>query len=51
MDEMAEKFQESKESGVEIDPEAMSFTSAETVAAYNKRMCEVFQDMYDLGYI
>jgi hypothetical protein len=48
---MAKKFQESKKSGKEIDASAMTFTSSDTLAAYNQRMSDVFQDMYDLNYI
>jgi hypothetical protein len=51
MDEMAKKFQESKESGKEIDASSISFTSSDTLAVYNQRMGGVFQDMYDLNYI
>lgn len=51
MDVMAEKFQKAKESGQEMDESLMSFTSANTIDAYNKRMGDVLQDMYDLKYI
>lgn len=51
MDEMAEKFKESKENGTELDPSMMTFTSPNTIEAYNTRMSGVFQDMYDLKYI
>jgi hypothetical protein len=51
MDEMAEEFQKSKDSGTEIDASTISFTSSDTLDVYNQRMGDVFQDMYDLNYI
>lgn len=51
MDEMAEKFKESKDSGEKLDPsEMVDFTTFKTVNIYNERMRNVIQDMYDLGY-
>jgi hypothetical protein len=47
MDEIAEKFN----SGEELKVEEMQFTSLKTVDVYNKRMGDVFRDMYRLGYI
>jgi hypothetical protein len=51
MDELAEKFKESKENGTGFDEMLMTFTSPNTVEAYNTRMSGVLQDMYDLKYI
>ena len=51
MDAMAEKFKQAKESGEELDESLMTFTSANTIDAYNQRMGDVLQDMYDLNYI
>lgn len=51
MDEVAEKFKEMNENGLALDESAIQFTNASTIDVYNDRMCGVFQDMYDLGYI
>lgn len=52
MDELAQKFQESKESGEALDVSDMvEFTTLRSAHAYNDRMSGVFQDIYELGYL
>lgn len=51
MDDMAEKFQDMKENGTELDENLLKFSSSATIDVYNDRMSGVFKDMYDLGYI
>lgn len=47
MDEIAEKFNKNEE----LNVDDIQFTSDKTVDKYNKRMGDVFKDMYRLGYI
>ena len=52
MDEMAEKFQDLKETGEKLDPtEMVDFSTFKTANVFKERMRDVIQDMYDLGYI
>lgn len=51
MDEIAEKFKDAQDNGVEFKQSDLTFSSANTIGEYTKRMDGVFQDMYRLGYI
>ena len=50
MDEMATKFKEASDNGVELDGEAFSANNPQANNLYNERMRGVVEDMYDLKY-
>lgn len=47
MDNVANKFNENHETSGSV----MNFTSKDTVSSYERRMMDVFVDIYDLGYL
>lgn len=47
IDDVADAFKELKDQS----GEAMNFTSAKTLKAYEQRMMGIFEDMYGYGYI
>lgn len=52
LDEMAQKMQDMKDNKTEMDPkDLMDFSKMSTADTCNKRMRDVFIDMYNLGYI
>lgn len=52
MDELSEKMKVHQENNnCEFDESILGFTSSKTIVAYEERMMEVFQDIYDLNYV
>jgi hypothetical protein len=52
LDDIAVQFNDMQTNESEDTPESIiSFTSETTVDVYNQRMKDIFEDMFDLGYI
>jgi hypothetical protein len=54
MDDVAEKMKDfnlKRANDEEFDESVLQFTSSKTMKIYEERMMEVFNDMYDLGYV
>lgn len=52
IDDLTSKFKESQgDNSMEFDKTKLTFISEKTATIYEKRMMDIFQDMYNLGYI
>lgn len=52
MDEITSKFKEAQsDASKEFDKSKFTFISDKTALLYERRVMDVFEDMYNLGYI
>lgn len=51
MDGLAKKFKEASDNGVALGSDSVNSSTLKTNKAYNDRMKDVFEDMFDLKYI
>lgn len=51
MDGLAEKFKNASDNGTAFDNDSVNSRSLKSNDAYNRRMKDVFEDMFDLKYI